>query len=234
MAELWQLLVLAMIFRAVGDPNGHATLFSEMAGNEGGVFQQSILGTAGATYEFSLTDVRIEANVNGVFEFGFEYYGDDDTTKLGESFAPIDISTTGDGLSFTTSAMAIAGTTFVRPMVKYSDILTTNPVSGSRLFIFDASVAELSSTILVGDYNDDGVVDAADYTVWRDNEGTSNVLPNDPAGGTIGPQQYDNWRSNYGLAGTPVVSTSQAPEPTAGLLMAIAVCGIAALRSRKS
>ena len=33
-----------------------------------------------------------------------------------------------------------------------------------------------------GDYNDDGTVNAADYVVWRKNEGTMNVLPNDAIG----------------------------------------------------
>lgn len=52
-----------------------------------------------------------------------------------------------------------------------------------------------------GDYNDDGNVDAADYTVWRDNLGTATVLPNDPTGGTIGTDQYDTWKANFGAGG---------------------------------
>lgn len=54
---------------------------------------------------------------------------------------------------------------------------------------------------LVGDYNDDRTVDAADYVVWRKNEGTANGLPNDPAGGVVGAAQYDNWRSSFGRRG---------------------------------
>ena len=45
-----------------------------------------------------------------------------------------------------------------------------------------------------GDYNQDGIVDAADYVVWRDNEGTTNSLPNDLIGGTIGTAHYNQWR----------------------------------------
>src|SRR6185369_6538806 len=32
---------------------------------------------------------------------------------------------------------------------------------------------------LNGDFNSDGKVDAADYVMWRNNDGTSNALPND-------------------------------------------------------
>jgi T5SS/PEP-CTERM-associated repeat protein len=79
--------------------------------------------------------------------------------------------------------------------------------------------------ILHGDYNDNGVVDAADYVVWRDNIGTSNPLPNDPTGGTIGGDQYGIWLENFGRtradgsgasAGLP---GSVVPEPAAGIVV---------------
>ena len=37
---------------------------------------------------------------------------------------------------------------------------------------------------VAGDYNDNGVVDAADYVVWR-NAGAAATLPNDPTPGTV-------------------------------------------------
>jgi hypothetical protein len=52
-----------------------------------------------------------------------------------------------------------------------------------------------------GDYNDDGTVDAADYVTWRKNNGTNNVLPNDPIGGTIDSDQYNQWAANFGESG---------------------------------
>ncbi len=57
----------------------------------------------------------------------------------------------------------------------------------------------------VGDYNDNYVVDAADYTVWRDNLGQSVSLPNeDPAASTPGvvdTEDYDKWKENFGAEG---------------------------------
>ncbi|QDU88571.1 Bacterial alpha-L-rhamnosidase [Pirellulimonas nuda] len=77
------------------------------------------------------------------------------------------------------------------------------------------------TTILAGDYNNDGQVDAADYSVWRDHYGGQAPLTNDPYGdqnlGPIGTEQYDQWRSNFGRTGQQG-ATSQSlatPEPRA-------------------
>lgn len=55
--------------------------------------------------------------------------------------------------------------------------------------------------IFSGDYNTDGIVDAADYTVWRDAIGQS-VTPFSAAdgdgNGVIDQGDYDVWRSTYG------------------------------------
>jgi len=60
-------------------------------------------------------------------------------------------------------------------------------------------LANLPATMqLIGDYNDNGTVDAADYVFWRKNEGTTNMLPNSSIGGEIGPAHYEQWRANFG------------------------------------
>lgn len=69
-----------------------------------------------------------------------------------------------------------------------------------------AEVAELNDLVLAGDFNLDGTVNAADYTVWRDN-----------AGGTYDADDYTQWAANFG-ATLPTASSSGAasvPEPTA-------------------
>jgi hypothetical protein len=78
---------------------------------------------------------------------------------------------------------------------------------------------------LAGDFNDDNLVDAADYVVWRKNFGTSNSLPNDPTGGPIGAAQYNLWRANFGDSSSPSAShaSSAAPEPQPTTLAAIAI-----------
>lgn len=53
---------------------------------------------------------------------------------------------------------------------------------------------------LIGDYNRDGAVNAADYTIWRDSNGDS--VPPYTAGdgdgdGSVDPSDYDVWSANY-------------------------------------
>ena len=57
----------------------------------------------------------------------------------------------------------------------------------------------------IGDYNNDGAVNGADYTVWRNNlGGPATALSNrDPANAaaTVGDSHYTEWRRNYGDTG---------------------------------
>lgn len=83
-----------------------------------------------------------------------------------------------------------------------------------------------------GDYNENGSVDAADYVVWRNNDGTNNPLPNDNGLGVpIGSTHYDLWRANFG--GTFPASGSvigAVPEPASAVLILL---GITCWRPRK-
>lgn len=70
-----------------------------------------------------------------------------------------------------------------------------------------------------GDYNFDGLVDAADYTVWRDTFSTGGDLPNDTTPDAVTTDDYDLWSTNYSV---PVACSSHIPEPGAACLIAIA------------
>ncbi len=78
---------------------------------------------------------------------------------------------------------------------------------------------------LAGDYNNDHVVDAADYTVWRNNLGAANESSlNGNGDGMNGVDEgdYIRWKNNFGaVAGAGGVSGAAVPEPsTWGLLVA--------------
>ncbi|MCO6043623.1 autotransporter-associated beta strand repeat-containing protein [Aeoliella sp. ICT_H6.2] len=85
---------------------------------------------------------------------------------------------------------------------------------------------------LAGDYNADGVVDLADYTVWRNHLGAAaGTLVNDIDGGAIGSAQYATWKSNFGASTpTPAVHDGAVPEPSALLLL---LAGLGVLASGK-
>ncbi|QDU55504.1 beta strand repeat-containing protein [Aeoliella mucimassa] len=89
--------------------------------------------------------------------------------------------------------------------------------------------------VLPGDYNYDGIVNLADYTVWRDNlgaaEGTLGV--NDTVGGAIGLDQYDLWKGNFGATAAAASLSDQAnvPEPASAVVCLLLVTlGVAARR----
>jgi hypothetical protein len=67
---------------------------------------------------------------------------------------------------------------------------------GGRLFLNNFMSTEPPD--LFGDYNDDGVVNAADYTVWRNSNGSNTTLPNDQSPGSVLPVDYDVWRAHFG------------------------------------
>lgn len=89
-----------------------------------------------------------------------------------------------------------------------------------------ALVVEFDLVALPGDYNRNGVVDAADYTVWRDTFGTT-VTALDGADGSgnglIDQADYDAWVANFGDVLNPgSAAAALVPEPTPILLLAIA------------
>lgn len=84
---------------------------------------------------------------------------------------------------------------------------------------------------VAGDYNKNGVVDGADYVLWRDTLNLAAV----PAGtgadgsgnGIVGPEDYDFWRGKVGnTSGSGVGQSEAVPEPAAMSLGILAVAAV--------
>jgi hypothetical protein len=73
---------------------------------------------------------------------------------------------------------------------------------------------------LAGDFNQDNVVNAADYVVWRKGGGLQT--------------EYDSWRLNFGRSaagsGASLDGNNAVPEPTSITMLAL---GLAALCCRR-
>lgn len=108
--------------------------------------------------------------------------------------------------------------------------ITATP--GSISFI--PEVDDLSAGV-VGDYNGNGTVDAADYTVWRDSLGGSaaGLQNRDPANtGLVSTADYNSWKSNFGNGGASVAAASAVPEPCSLLLLLMASIGVLSANRR--
>lgn len=94
--------------------------------------------------------------------------------------------------------------------------------------------ATVSAPSPTGDYNGDGVVDAADYTVWRDTFG-SNVASGTGAdgdeSGTIDAGDYTFWSARYGT--TVTSSATATPEPTSAAVVSLGLLALGASGVRR-
>jgi hypothetical protein len=107
------------------------------------------------------------------------------------------------------------------------------------MYRLDLATLPLMFERLVGDYNLDGVVDAADYTVWQDTFGSSTDLRanGDNSGASfqlVDEADYSAWRANFGttiVAGSASSAGVQLPEPQA-LASAVIWLGVLVQRRR--
>jgi hypothetical protein len=85
-------------------------------------------------------------------------------------------------------------------------------------------LASLTQIRIAGDYNEDGSVDAADYTVWRDSFGTTGFgLAADGSGdGRVDQTDYALWKSRFAHTLTAVSVAQAVPEPTSIVFLLIA------------
>jgi hypothetical protein len=98
--------------------------------------------------------------------------------------------------------------------------------------LFDAAIewaAADPAPALLGDYNNNGSVDAADYVLWRDGGTLANeaATPN-----MVTVEDYNEWRARFGN-GLALGATTAVPEPAACSLATIALVAVARLRRRE-
>lgn len=136
-----------------GGGNGHASLFTDNNGNSGGVFHTGIPGSPGVLYEFTLLDTFIEGNSMTDFQFGLEFFQADDSTQISAEVETVEVpENLGGGLVFSTTAVAPAGTVFVRPIMLFGPV-TAPSSGGANTFVFEASlvaIPEPATATLVG------------------------------------------------------------------------------------
>lgn len=94
---------------------------------------------------------------------------------------------------------------------------------------------DLPEIPIAGDYNFDGIVNLADYVVWRDNLGSQLDLRADGTGNLIvDAADYQFWKTQFALLHAGAIATSNivTPEPQTTVVAALAICSYALLRIR--
>lgn len=93
-------------------------------------------------------------------------------------------------------------------------IVLNNGVAFGQMNEAALAINAAAGNALPGDFNKDGTVDAADYTVWRDG-----------LGGAYTEADYETWRSHFGQSlggGSQLADAAAVPEPVG---LATVVCG---------
>ena len=133
---------------------------------------------------------------------------------------------------FGISNVRIPGTTS-----NIGDLLSVAQGDDGELYVMftNGDVKRIAAPTLVGDYNDDGVVDLADYPVWRDNLGSTTAnLPNDLTPAIVDDLDYDAWKANFGATSGNGGLNALAGVPEPGTLGLLIVGGLGMLGLRRN
>ncbi len=165
--------------------------------------------------------------------------------------------------------LVVAGSAFLAGKLSISLLNGYNPVAGSTYTVLTAgsitgafdtfglpqlspglvwSIGRTSTAytlaVAAADYNQNGVVDAADYLIWRHNRGMASgatVAQGDSNGdGAVNDADYLIWRANLGNVrgtasgtGSANLGPSGVPEPGISALMLVLLTGLPMSRYRR-
>jgi hypothetical protein len=206
--------------------SGNMRLAGNSVINTGGV-----MSVSGGTVNGYIQVVAGELNISGgAIEGPLQVGPDGAVNLLGRSFelngVSLDSLTLHEPFTIEDRNVVLSGVLADGSAFSF-DLNSVSPTSGDY---FDAMALLTVSLILPGDFNNDGLVDAADYVAWRKGLGAEMRLPGDTTPGAVTSADFQVWRSNYGAAMPASASAkSVVPEPTA---WQIAILGGFALRRR--
>jgi len=210
---------------APGTSTGNTIILGEYMQQTGGTLQIEVGGTGmGTTFDF--VNVNGDAIIDGELELA-----------LVDGYLP---PSDTDFIVF--NADNLLG---IFENVANNERLATTDGSGSFLVnygvgsAFDPTqivLSDFEQTFLPGDFNNNGIVDAADYPVWLAALGAADesLISNNGDGGGVTLSDYELWKSSLGNTSGTGSKTTNAPEPRSVWMVIISfvVRGIAIPRLR--
>jgi hypothetical protein len=193
----------------------------------GSITVQSFRQDPGASLQIQISGTTVDTQFDRLVVTDGALLGGALDVSIFGSFAPV------AGNTFTVLTAGFLVDTF-------DDVNLPQLTAGLVWGITQTSTA-FTLTVNTGDYNRDGVVNAADYVVWRKTQNTSVPAYSGADGngdGTINQGDFTIWRANFGntRGGSSGGSGSQAghavPEPSSAITLIVG--GLLRLRRRQS
>jgi hypothetical protein len=171
-----------------------ATLFVDVGRNTIGTDSDVLTTSAGAATLAGLLQPNI-VNIGGAFE----------APEIGDSFTVL------------TAVGGVSGT--------FDEVLDS--LLGGRVYEWNAIYNPASVIIeiaaiagLPGDYNNNGIVDAPDYSIWLDTLGSMTDLRADGSfNGVIDQADFDFWAANFGDTAGSGSENAAVPEPRSPIML---------------
>jgi hypothetical protein len=170
---------------------------------------------------------------------GSQFFGNN--AEIANNFQPVPLSSVADIAHWAQGTNSVVyGTSVAQEAVMTPSI---NDGQRKKLTALDAAaLKDIGWTVIAppgvnGDYNGNGIVDAADYVIWRDHLNQSFTLQNDTTPGTVTQADYNVWRSNFGASagsGSGLLAGGSAvPEPASVALLVLGWAALVPCRSRR-
>jgi hypothetical protein len=222
-------------------PASDVTVSTLTVGN-GAFAGQPTLNLQAASVVNSTGAIQLKSDAKLLFELGgtdagqFARLTTDATAALDGTFDVQFVNgylpAAGDEFSIVSAAGGISGTfnTWPEWMPVLSGGLSWEINYGANDVVL-AVVAEG----LFGDYNGNHVIDAADYTVWRDAIAAgATTLLNDFTPGVVDGNDYSYWKTHFGdsLGGGASAGSANVPEPTSLVTLCILTLAILLIEQR--
>jgi hypothetical protein len=115
--------------------------------------------------------------------------------------------------------------------IRWKPVLVSGTNTNDGLAIDDFSIGTVLAPGVAGDYNNNGVVDAGDYVVWRKRLNQATTIPNDITPGTVTAQDYIEWMNRFGKTTFDFGTGASVPEP-AGLFLVVGMVAVSSTCTR--